>query len=106
MPILSCSAVTCVYNKEELCSKGDIMVSGPHAKTADETCCSSFKERSENDMSNSTGSGSEKIDVGCTACECVYNSDEKCSASKIHVGGANACDCRETKCGTFECNCH
>ena len=48
MPALRCTAVKCVYNKEELCSKGDIKVSGDHAKSVDETCCSSFKERTGN----------------------------------------------------------
>ena len=41
MPLLNCTARTCVYNKEEYCSKGDIVVDGSNAKVADETCCSS-----------------------------------------------------------------
>ena len=32
MPALSCSAMTCVYNQNELCSKGDIRVGGSGAK--------------------------------------------------------------------------
>ena len=32
MPALSCSAMTCVYNQNELCSKGDIRVGGSEAK--------------------------------------------------------------------------
>ena len=43
MPALRCSAMTCVYNDGELCSKGDIKVGGSNAMTADETCCESFK---------------------------------------------------------------
>ena len=45
MPALSCSAMTCVYNQNELCSKGDIRVGGSGAKSSMETCCESFKER-------------------------------------------------------------
>ena len=37
MPALSCTAKTCVYNKNEYCSKGDIQVGGTTAKTVDET---------------------------------------------------------------------
>ena len=55
MPALSCSAMTCVYNQNELCSKGDIRVGGSGAKSSMETCCESFKERGEGTMSNSTG---------------------------------------------------
>ena len=32
MPALSCSAMTCVYNQNELCSKGDIRVGGSGAR--------------------------------------------------------------------------
>ena len=39
MPALSCSAMTCVYNQNELCSKGDIRVGGSGAKSSMETCC-------------------------------------------------------------------
>lgn len=34
MTILKCSAMTCVYNKEQLCSKGDIDVTGENATSA------------------------------------------------------------------------
>ncbi len=45
MPALVCTAKTCIYNKNELCSKGDIKVEGKIARTKDETwCCSSFQE--------------------------------------------------------------
>ena len=42
MPALQCSAVKCMYNKDNLCSKGDIQVKGDHAATENETWCSSF----------------------------------------------------------------
>ena len=67
MPALSCSAMTCVYNQNELCSKGDIRVGGSEAKSSMETCCESFKERGEGTMSNSTGCGCTKIGVDCKA---------------------------------------
>ena len=45
MPLLSCTARTCLYNKNEYCSKGDIQVDGPNAQRPDETCCKSFVEK-------------------------------------------------------------
>ena len=53
MPQLKCSAVTCVFNKQELCSRGDIQVTGDQASTADQTCCGSFQERKGESMTNS-----------------------------------------------------
>ena len=45
MPALQCSAVKCMYNKDNLCSKGDIQVKVDHAATENETWCSSFVEK-------------------------------------------------------------
>ncbi|NCB93146.1 MAG: DUF1540 domain-containing protein [Clostridia bacterium] len=103
MPILKCTAVKCVYNQEKLCSKGDIEVRGDHAKSVDDTCCSSFRERSgdRNEYEQSCGCGCKTIDVGCSAHKCTFNEDEECSADAIHINGSNACDCDETCCGTF-----
>ena len=67
MPMLRCSATTCLYNKEEYCSKGDIMISGEQAKYADETNCASFVERKDGSAVNSTGCGCERINIQCQA---------------------------------------
>ena len=52
MPLLSCTAKTCLYNKNEYCSKGDIQVDGPNAQRPDETCCKSFVEKKEGAMNS------------------------------------------------------
>lgn len=106
MPMLSCSAITCVYNKDELCSKGDISVGGQSAQTPDETCCESFRERTSSDASNSEGCGCKTIAVDCEATKCIYNENCKCDAAKIGIGGASAATPEDTKCGTFRCDCH
>ena len=82
MPALSCSAMTCVYNQNELCSKGDIRVGGSGAKSSMETCCESFKERGEGTMSNSTGCGCTKIGVDCKAQNCTFNDNNGGTRSK------------------------
>ncbi|MDD3219497.1 MAG: DUF1540 domain-containing protein [Lachnospiraceae bacterium] len=103
MPLLNCSAVKCVYNKNEYCSKADIQVGGEDAQTSDETCCASFKERGHDSASNSTGeTASAYTQVQCEACTCVHNDQEECHADAIDICGCNACDCMETKCGTYK----
>lgn len=107
MTILRCSATTCIYNKEELCSKGDIMVDGSTASRAEETCCSSFRERKADSMKNSVseGCGCEKISVDCAAHNCTYNEHCRCTAAAIDVSGDGACSPQDTRCSTFECRC-
>ena len=52
MAQLDCSVDNCIYNKEECCCKGDIMVGGKHADKKDDTSC-------------------EHVDIkGCGACDC------------------------------------
>ena len=68
MTILKCSAVKCVYNKEELCSKGGIDVVGENATSANETSCGSFQERQE-------GSVATSITNGCGGTESVKKRD-------------------------------
>ena len=110
MPLLSCTARTCLYNKNEYCSKGDIQVDGPNAQRPDETCCKSFVEKKEGAMNSmETGTATQTIQVACKACECTYNDQEKCDAddqekcdaAKITIAGTNACRCDETMCGSF-----
>lgn len=105
MPLLVCSAMSCVYNKGEYCSKGDITVGGKNAGTSGETCCESFVARNSDSASNSVGVPSDRIDVDCKACHCQYNENEKCCASKIDINGAAAKACEQTECGTFNCKC-
>ena len=69
MTILKCSAMTCVYNKEQLCSKGDIDVTGENATSANETSCGSFRERTGSSMKDSytDDCGCDKIQIDCKA---------------------------------------
>nr|WP_317365355.1 DUF1540 domain-containing protein [uncultured Blautia sp.] len=107
MTILNCTAVTCVYNKDRLCSRGEIEVTGSDARAADETCCGSFRDRNEGSATNSLkdSCGCEKINIDCKARECTYNEHCRCTASAIDINGENACTEAETKCGTFACKC-
>ena len=45
MTILKCSATTCAYNEDMLCSRGEIDMMGESAHSAEETCCGSFREK-------------------------------------------------------------
>lgn len=108
MPVLTCAATTCIYNKDKLCSKGDIQVTGEHATYSDATSCGSFVERgsSASNRAGDTGCGCSTIDVRCEACKCVFNEKKKCSADQITIEGRNACESSETECGSFRCeNC-
>lgn len=104
MTTLKCSAVTCYYNQDRLCSKGEIIVEGQDAKRMEETCCGSFKERG-NSMSNSVRPGATQISVCCDAVTCVHNCDRKCAADKVGINGPGATGKCDTECHTFECKC-
>lgn len=52
MTILKCSATTCAYNEDMLCSRGEINVMGDSAKSSEETSCGSFREKSQGAMNS------------------------------------------------------
>ena len=83
MPLLVCSAMSCIYNRGEYCSKGDITVGGKEAGQPEETCCESFMARRGNEVTDSAGVPSATIHVGCKACHCQYNEEQCCTASMV-----------------------
>lgn len=103
MADLKCVVENCTYNKDCLCSKGDIMVGGKHACDCDGTCCESFAQKREGreSFSNSLSHPSHTISIDCEAVKCIYNSNYKCVADHVDIKGCGACDCRETACATF-----
>lgn len=101
MAELKCGVVNCTYNKEHLCSKGDIMVGGKHADNSDDTCCESFMERRDGAMTSAISHPSKTISIDCEAVKCIYNSNYKCVADHVDITGRSADSCRETSCATF-----
>lgn len=103
MTQLDCTVSSCMYNKENYCSKGDIMVGGRNASHISETCCESFRDKKDGSASNSTAHPSPTIDVDCEAEKCRYNDNCKCQAGHIGISGSQACTCQETECTSFCC---
>lgn len=103
MAELKCGAENCMYNKECMCCKGDIMVGGKHASTMDATCCDSFHERREGheSVTSSTNHPCKTISIDCEAVKCIYNTDYHCKAEHVDIKGAGATSAKETVCGTF-----
>ena len=83
MTDLKCTVENCTYNKERLCSKGDIMVGGRHACCENETCCESFLPRkgASNSYTNCTCHPTSNISIDCEAAKCTYNKNYKCTAA-------------------------
>lgn len=101
MAELKCNAEQCTWNKDHLCSKGDIQVGGKHAGTYEETCCESFAMRGENAYTSSIARPSKMISIDCEAEKCMYNENYKCVASHVDIRGCSACQCKDTACATF-----
>ncbi|MEY8518702.1 DUF1540 domain-containing protein [Lachnospiraceae bacterium 29-84] len=104
MTRLRCSARNCMYNEDQLCSKGDIEIGGRGASKPNETCCESFQER-RGGMKNSVGRPQKEVEIDCRATNCNFNQDCKCCADEIGIAGSNACNCGETECASFDCQC-
>lgn len=104
MTDLKCTVENCIYNKESLCSKGDIMVGGRGAQSVDQTCCESFSQKREGHESYTSSAyhPAHSISVDCEAANCAYNQNYRCSAKHVDIqGSCQTCNCRETLCATF-----
>ena len=106
MTILKCSATTCAYNEDMLCSRGEINVMGDSAKSSEETSCGSFREKSQGAMNSAKNICVwETIQIYCKSNNFTYNEKCKCTAAAMDLYGRVAKVCSETKCDTFECQC-
>jgi hypothetical protein len=101
MTNLRCGVTNCVYNNDALCDKSVIKVSGDHADTPKETCCSSFHDSKGSTRNKSAGMATLETIIACSAKNCSYNEHEKCNARSIEVAGRGASDSEETLCSTF-----
>ena len=101
MAELGCSVKNCVYNKDEYCCKGDIMVGGHKARKEDDTCCESFVDRKTDSFTNSTGKPYKHISIDCAAENCKYNHSLRCVADHVDIRGNGAKDSSGTICATF-----
>ena len=102
MTELECKVDTCIFNKNYLCSKGEITVGGLHATKTEGTSCDSFKENKSHAYQSSVIHPSKIICVDCEAISCKYNSNYQCHSEKVKVIGQNATRKSATECATFE----
>ncbi len=101
MADLGCSVRNCVYNAEERCCKGDIVVGGRKACCEAETCCDSFIDRKRDSFTNSTGKPYNRISIDCEAENCKYNHNLRCVAEHVDIKGNGADTSSGTNCATF-----
>ncbi|MDO4291789.1 MAG: DUF1540 domain-containing protein [Eubacteriales bacterium] len=101
MTELKCDAVSCTYNNDDCCCRGDILVGGSRACSIGDTCCESFREQREGSARNRAEQPSPRISIDCEAVRCLYNTNYKCQAEHVDILGGRAGESRETACGTF-----
>lgn len=102
MPSLKCDVTTCLHNADKYCCKNVILVEGADAKSAQNTCCSSFDEAKENGFKNEFETKNLALAVDCEAVNCRYNQEKKCKAKHITISGGMAKNMEQTLCATFE----
>ena len=102
MTKLTCNAVHCASNKNNLCCRPAIKVQGQQAQMPCDTRCQSFVDKGH-EMSNNTHQDdpNTSLEVKCTAMNCIFNQNGDCQAKDIHINGAGARTYSETECSSF-----
>ncbi len=91
MTNLKCSVYSCTHHKGDMCCKPNIRVEGPGAVTAGDTECASYAPKGAQNVMGTT-TPNERLEIACSAVECVYNKGSKCHASAVSINtmGDNA----------------
>lgn len=96
MTNLKCSVFACTHHKGDMCCKPNIKVGEPGSQCREETSCVSYAPKGdENHVGCCTPN--ERLEIACSATECVYNKDTKCSASNVSINTMNG----SAGCSTF-----
>ncbi len=84
MTDLKCSVYDCAHHSAGCCCKPDIRVDGTNATNCGDTCCASYAPRgTQNDVSYTEPN--ERLEISCTAGECMYNKNTRCSANNVSI---------------------
>lgn len=97
---LSCCADSCENYKNGYCSLSSIEVAGVGAQSSASTCCNSFEPQSGR-FTSQNKLESPYADIRCSAKECVYNSENSCTANYVDIAGHAATVHSDTLCSTF-----
>lgn len=100
---LNCNVTNCASNRNHLCTRDGITVSGIDAVNAQGTCCDAFQQEVVG-MTNQSMSCNPCPDtrIKCEARECVYNANKVCTAEAVAIRGDHAAEKYETRCETFK----
>ena len=104
MTKLECSVGYCTSNERGYCCRPEVQVSGPHAQSSSDTCCSSFSAPLDKHAKNAVRSytiPNPNMPVLCTAETCHYQESGVCHASQIKMGPSHATKANQTECGSF-----
>lgn len=115
---LHCLAHNCAYNREELCSAGQIKVKGEDTQEGGNTFCSTFNYKEEESgffsrlsdinllsgISNMFSNEDQEMNpkVACDAGKCNYNAEGFCDAEDLNISGTSSITSQQTECETFK----
>lgn len=102
MVALECNVVNCVHNEDDKCCRGSIKVEGIDATRSSLTCCDSFDKRGCG-CTNECKCPDTKVEIACSASNCVYNDNKVCKATVVGIVGRSSSTVEETECATFKC---
>lgn len=102
MTRLDCSVHNCANNNDNYCCISSIYVGGRNAKKKSNTDCESFIKKN-NGFTNCTVNPNPNVEISCEANNCIYNSNNICTAESITVTGKCANCTEDTICSSFCC---
>ncbi|MBQ1274267.1 MAG: DUF1540 domain-containing protein [Cellulosilyticum sp.] len=104
MPSISCSVVSCSYNKDHSCNAHVIQVGGKGACECSQTCCGTYLDCANySDLAQYTDNRETVEAILCRVDTCAYYGNDRCMLDSIQIGATERVNVyTETECQSFE----
>lgn len=104
MPSISCSVVSCSYNKDHECNAHAVQIGGKGACDYKQTCCGTYlNSASYSNLAQYTENREDVETILCRVDTCAYYGDDHCTLDRIEVGSSERVDIyTETECQSFQ----
>ena len=106
MPLIGCNINNCANNTNGICYANKVSVNGKKARTSNNTCCSSFVNKSGySNFTNSALDNQACNSLSCNVKTCSNNAGSICALRDVSITSRtdNANISSDTYCGSFRC---
>lgn len=99
---VTCTVENCSHNDSNACCANIVKIVGSSANNYQDTCCSSFLDKTTYSTLTNNANGQHLCDaLVCDVLNCIHNVDTNCNLNSIDVVGKDVLLYNQTNCSNF-----